>query len=300
MSENYDDTFLARWLANELTKEELKSFQESDDYKAYALIAETTGRAQVASFDLDHNLEATLQKVRAQSKKRVIPLWSYAAAASVLLCFIAYTFLFQSTTISTTVGEQREVVLPDGSNIVLNAVSSIAFEKRTWAYKRNVQLTGEAFFAVKKGASFTVQTTEGLVTVLGTEFSVTARNNYYQVVCYQGSVKVVTQAKDSVVLLPGKSFERIANQVRSLDASDATPAWLQGESSFDRAPIAHVLEELERQYKIRIEGKENVKTSYFTGRFPHNDLDKALQIVFVTMDIKRYDKKSDGSVVILK
>ena len=99
MEQNYDNSFLARWLTNDLNDEELKQFQKTDEYKQYHQIIETLNTASFPHYDVDSNFEATLKKINKQpisnlriEKKPKIYTWFYTAAASVLLC-IGYTFL---------------------------------------------------------------------------------------------------------------------------------------------------------------------------------------------------------------
>ena len=63
MEQQYDDTFLARWLADELTAEELQEFQNSEDYEKYTQIVDTLETAEMPEFDVAANLEATHKKL---------------------------------------------------------------------------------------------------------------------------------------------------------------------------------------------------------------------------------------------
>ena len=219
MEQQYDDTFLARWLANELTAEELREFENSEDFKKYAQIVDTLETAEIPEFDIEANLQATLNKrfteEETKKKKRIIPLWSYAAAASIALVFFVYTLYFSGgeTTYTTQLAEKTQFELPDGSQVDLNADSEVTFTKSDWSENRSLNLSGEAYFKVKKGSTFTVATSQGNVSVLGTQFVVNSRKNLYNVICYEGKVLVVTQAKDSIVLTQGMAYISENNKV---------------------------------------------------------------------------------------
>ena len=80
--------------------------------------------------------------------------------------------------------------------------------KRNGQTKRDLTLEGEAYFKVQKGQTFSVNTTDGVVKVLGTHFNVKQRNNYFEVNCYEGLVSV-TYNNETVKLPPGKTFRLI-------------------------------------------------------------------------------------------
>ncbi|MFD2567473.1 FecR family protein [Pseudotenacibaculum haliotis] len=302
MEQHYDDTFLARWLANELTAEELSGFKNSEEYEKYAQIVEMLDTAEIANFDVESNLQATLEKLNSKAetkKRRVLPLWSYAAAASVALIFFMYSFFFTTTTYTTQLAEKIEFDLPDGSHVDLNAGSSLSFKKGDWKDERSLELDGEAFFKVEKGSTFTVNTDEGKVTVLGTQFVVNSREDFYNVICYEGKVKVITENNESVILTKGKAFAINKSVKKEYNVEALEPSWVKGASTFKSTSIELVLKELERQFNITINEKENVKPGLFTGSFSHKDVKLAVKTVFTAMEIS-YKMDADGNVVIQK
>jgi ferric-dicitrate binding protein FerR (iron transport regulator) len=305
MEQQYDDTFLARWLANELTAEELQEFQNSEDFEKYAQIVDTLDNAELPEFDVEVNFQATLDKLAQDSstdsapQKRVIPLWSYAAAASVALIFFAYSFFFSTTTYTTQLAEKTSFELPDGSQVEMNAGSEINFKKSVWSENRTLDLKGEAYFKVEKGSSFTVNTNQGNVKVLGTQFTVNARENLYHVTCFEGKVLVVTKANDSIILTQGMSFLQDKNDRKEYTIQASEPSWINNESSFNEMSIDYVMNDLERQFDITISGKEFIKPASFTGRFSHKDANLAIQTVFIAMEIP-YTTDANGNVEIQK
>ncbi|MDZ7646182.1 MAG: FecR domain-containing protein [Cytophagales bacterium] len=181
----------------------------------------------------------------------------------------------------TGFGETREVVLPDQSVVTLNAKSTIAFSKDNWQEERNVKLDGEAFFSVQKGEKFQVVTGSGTVTVLGTQFNVKDRNQFYEVTCYEGKVQVA--ANSSPVQLTAKHAYREVHKkaMQSLMEIAVTPTWFNNESEFESVPFQEVLRELERQYEVTINTKDIDVTQLYTGRFPNTDLTTALKSVTI-------------------
>jgi len=299
MEQKYDDTFLARWAAGELTSEELDLFEKSTEYSEYKKIIEGVNRLEAPSFDRQKVLAAIKEGTQGQPTKvrKLIPRITYAAAAAVLL-LVGYFYFFDTTTYTTSNGEQITVSLPDGSKVDLNADSQIKYNSRKWENDRSIALVGEAYFDVIPGSTFTVITAEGSVTVLGTQFTVSSRPDYYDVICYEGKVRV-DAAKKTGILTKNNALRIQEDSLFNYSVKDVTPGWLTGESSFNNAPIQLVVGELERQFNISVSNKEVLQKQFFTGRFTHTSLDLALKTVFDAMEI-RYTFDGNKNVSIQK
>ena len=89
--------------------------------------------------------------------------WATGIAASIVLLFgMFYGLNTGTTTHQSDYGTQLSVVLPDGSEAILNANSKIEFNTTDWKNEnRTLELDGEAYFKVKKGSLFTVKTSKG-------------------------------------------------------------------------------------------------------------------------------------------
>ncbi|MEO1029822.1 MAG: FecR family protein [Bacteroidota bacterium] len=292
MEEQYNSPFLARWLADELSEEELREFQQTDAYKQYIEIIEALDTAEFSDYDMNTNYAATLEKVKSEkakqdkaipNKKNYIRL-VYAMAATLVIYF-GYTFFLQETRFTTELAEAKTFELPDGSTVSLNSGSMLQFKTFNWKNKRKLNLEGEAFFKVKSGEPFSVHTKSAVVRVLGTAFKVNSRDNLYEVTCFDGDVEVVTKGQDTTVLTKGKALMVQDGKLRLFNTDRDQPDWLQNESSFNNVHILEVINELERQFDLKIEGKENLKSAYYSGRFKHNDVQSAVKVVFETMNI---------------
>lgn len=301
MSEFRDDTFLSRWLNGELSNEEQAAFEKSKDYDTYKRIIEGSELIEPEEFDASTLLQKIKNNPRLTSAERAKrKYWVYAAAASVVILFgfLVYSLIFTSnlTTYDTAIGQKLKIELPDGSEVTLNANSSLSFSSDSWDKNRELWLEGEAYFRVKKGKSFRVKTTSGDVSVLGTQFTVKELGDFFEVMCFEGSVNVKIQ-EDEVILKPKtgvRKTRRSSLQRRNILISQ--PAWLANKSTFSSVPLNYVLDELENQYEIKFEGKNTLENASFNGTFPHDDLDLALKIVLDPVGIK-YDRK--GKVIVL-
>lgn len=307
MKQPNEDTFLAKWLNNELDKETLNEFEKTNEFKEFTQIINEVDKATVPKYDVDKNFKATLQKIQAQKTtkthkkptkvRRLIPSWVYAVASCIVLAF-GYMFFFQTTTHTTQIAEKIKIELPDGSVAHLNADSEISYKSFNWDNNRTINLKGEAFFEVETGKTFSVKTTQGTVTVLGTTFNVKDRKELYKVECFEGKVAVVTQ-KDNVKLTQGDGYSLKNNASKMFKTTEKEPSFINNESVFSATDITEVVTELERQYNITIKGKENLKSAEFSGRFSHNNINNAVKTVFTAMQIP-YSVDKNKIIIIKK
>jgi ferric-dicitrate binding protein FerR (iron transport regulator) len=287
MQENY----LAKWLNDELTEAELAEFKKSDAYATYRKIKETSSSLEVPEFDVDAAWDS-LQQSKSKEQPKVFTLAPYKAflrIAAVIAILLAGSFFYLSTlneTISTEYAENKNITLPDTSEVILNAESELAYSEKKWETNRNVNLKGEAYFKVAKGKKFTVATTQGRVTVLGTQFNVETRDNYFEVTCFEGLVSVSFNGKETK-LPAGNSFLAINGKSAMNKATiDGKPSWLTNESSFRSIPLRYVLDELQRQFNINVSTENIDVTQLYTGSFSNENLELALKGISVPLQIK--------------
>lgn len=179
--------------------------------------------------------------------------------------------------VATSLGEKIEELLPDGSIVTLNAGSQVEYSKQTFSNNRSIQLEGEAYFEVQKGASFVVNTQMGKVEVLGTSFNVYARSGILSVACTSGKVKVSNASKTfAKILLPGESIE--------LDQDKETKSnftqrhlWRKQKLEYSGADASTVIADIERQFDLKIELKSSNTMGLFSGVIPLQNLEDALE-----------------------
>lgn len=287
MQENH----LAKWLNNELSAEELAEFKNSEAYASYERIIAASGSLKGPDFDVDEALMAFRNRQTLQDTK-VVQLHPYKRflqiAAAVVILLVGSYFYINSldATIATQYAETKEIVLPDNSEVILNADSELSYSKKDWDANRNLNLKGEAFFKVAKGEKFTVATTDGIVSVLGTQFNVENRKEFFEVTCYEGLVSVSFNNND-YKLPAGSSFVVINGDITTTQKPDAhTPSWMNAESSFKSVPLKYVFDEFQRQHDITVT-TENIDTNQlYTGSFSNSDANLALQSISAPSQIK--------------
>lgn len=287
MQENY----LAKWLNNELTETELAEFKKSDEYMSYQRILEATNTLEAPDFDVDNAFEALKNKRTLQESKvvQLKPFKKFLRVAAAVAVIMVGSYFYLSTlneNIATQYAENKEVVLPDTSEILLNADSEISYSEKKWDRERNVSLKGEAFFKVAKGKRFTVSTDQGIVAVLGTQFNVENRKGYFEVTCFEGLVSVTFNNKETK-LPAGTSFMVIDGKIIEAEKPNTkTPSWMNNESSFKSIPLKFVLDEFQRQHNIKVETQNIDINKLFTGTFSNTNTELALQSISVPSQIK--------------
>jgi transmembrane sensor len=300
MEEKYDDTFLARWLADDLNAEEKLRFENSAEYQDYLQIIESANQLEAPSYDKQAALKSIQQKQQTTAPKtrRLNTSWLYAAAAVVLLFIgFSYVYLTSGETFETGYGNQLTVLLPDGSEVILNSKSSLTFNENSWDDDRTVSLNGEAYFKVKNGEKFTVTTTSGTVEVLGTQFNVLSDDEIFEVKCHEGKVKVSSKTQKTAVLTHGNAFSLIEGKTASWNFDVHNSTWREGESNFREMPLKRVITALQDQYEVQFIIDDIDTAERFTGSFSHKNLKLALRTVFVPMEIS-YTFKDEKAVIL--
>ena len=129
--------------------------------------------------------------------------------------------------------------------------------------------------------------------VVGTRFNVFARDNEMAVVCTEGKVQVVNaEATEKALLKAGEQVGVVNGKMQKRHGMDFTPKWFNGESRFKSAARKKVFDEMERQFGVKVVAPE-VEASPFTGKFLHNDLEKAVRTVAVPMGLE-YEIRNDS------
>ncbi|WP_431216895.1 FecR family protein [Puia sp. P3] len=180
--------------------------------------------------------------------------------------------------LSTPKGGQYRLTLQDGTQVWLNAGSSIRYPTAFSGKERRVEVSGEAYFDVARNPEmpfrvavkgFVRSATE--IEVLGTQFNINAYTDEpaLKTTLLDGAVRVVTPAA-SVTLRPAQqAVLAAAGDMRTLPVSDPdqTIAWKEGAFEFDHADIGTVMRQISRWYDVDIVYQGPVPADQFSGRF---------------------------------
>ena len=174
-------------------------------------------------------------------------------------------------TISTPAGGEYHLILSDGTEVWLNAGSSLKFPVNFANNQRIVEITGEGYFEVKKdpGRPFLVNAGTTQVKVLGTHFNVSAYANDKNITTtlLEGAVQLHKGAV-STLLKPGQQgIATVGSSSISVQHADieAVIAWTKGRFVFNDINIKDVMKIVERWYDIDVEYEGNVGNKKFGG-----------------------------------
>lgn len=220
-------------------------------------------------------------------KQKVFTLRRLAGiAAAIVILAGAATFLFtqqqvshQSDTLqfiayTASAGQQKNVTLPDGSRIWINAGSVVKIPAQWNEHTpREIWLEGESFFDVKPDSTrpFTVHTKQTNIRVLGTSFNINAYENYRVSVTVTSGKVLFSAANDrSVTLTKDQRAEWTADSggfsTVDVDAS-VYSSWREGILRFRDEPLLQVFRTLERRFNVTIRTEGTIDELYFTARF---------------------------------
>lgn len=303
---------IAKWINDELEPLEKEKFEQTKEYRQYHRLLTKIDSIEPPKMDmegLENKLmseidakkasDSTVETKKGASKSKIIQIW--APIVSVAAVFLIGFFLFYNTDIEykTGVGEKLSIILPDGSGVELNAKSSVTYDPENWASKRELSLSGEAFFKVMKGSSFIVETDQGIIEVIGTQFNVRSVDDFFEVSCHEGKVKVSPSISNKdIVLLEGEGYRVQGSEDYSWQFSEINPGWLSGETVCYALSLKEVISKLESQYDISVKlGSEIDSNQRYTGTFTNTNLEVALKTIFNAMDLK-YRFLDDGTVLI--
>lgn len=243
--------------------------------------------------------------------------WAGAAAAALALGFAGLVIWQHATPTAPTLtsytthaAEHREVTLPDGSRVTLNA-NSVLKLATNWqpGHAREVWLAGEAFFAVRHtapaqmqavptaptNAKFTVHAGPLDVAVLGTQFDVLNRPGRAKVVLKSGQVQLRRERAgriEELLMKPGELVEYRPTAPQAPLAKrpvNATlyAAWTTGHLDFNDTPVAEIITLLEDTYGLEITvGNPALRQQKLTGSVPNHNVDVLLNAFSKSLDVR--------------
>jgi transmembrane sensor len=218
------------------------------------------------------------------------------------LSYLGKTAAPEYHTLSTPAGKQYQLQLPDGTEVWLNAASSVTFPTAFTGQERKVYITGEAYFVVKGNQQqpFVVDVNKkAMIEVLGTEFNVNAYPNEPEVQATLLSGKIrVKKDKEAVVLSPGDQA-RVYTEILELKKNVNTElyiAWRKGVFRFDHANAAAVLRQLARWYDVDVVYEGAVPGIKFSGEI---NRESSLEVAIDVLNKMGLHTRVEGGKIIV-
>ncbi|GAB2982315.1 FecR domain-containing protein [Mucilaginibacter puniceus] len=241
---------------------------------------------------------------------------SVTAAAAILIIFfsvyIGWPVLqnrlhpIQLTALHAPVNQKKQITLPDGSQIWVNAGSELRYPALFNGKNREVYLNGEAYFDIKHDADrpFIIHTGNVLTTVLGTAFNIKEdiHTHTVQVTVTRGKVSVADDNQQLAILTPNQQiiFNTASKQIvkQAVDATQVI-AWQKTDLQFDDVTFAEASKKLEQRFRVRIDfANERIKGCRFSGASLNGEkLDRVLKTI-CDYNNATYKTQPDGSIII--
>lgn len=261
-------------------------------------------------------------------------LITLSVAAVVVAGFFGYETFFSKqvqpgktladkSEVSTRYGSKTKLLLPDGSQVWLNAGSKLSYDKTYGNSIREVALSGEAFFDVVKNPSkpFVIHVAKIDIKVLGTAFNVKSYpgEKSTETSLIRGSIEVTihNRSSEKIILKPNEKLV-VANEeepeskrnlqkpvaVRNMiqqeplmaishltyqpkDSTIVETSWMENKLIFRSQTFEDLALQLQRWYDVSIViADEQVKKKRLTGVFENETIDQALTALQFTVPFK--------------
>ena len=297
---NNTEDILAKWISGEISDAELEASEGIEALQELKRITQEVDKWSMPKYNTDAGYKYFKKKLQDKSPKKGGSKWlktiAIIGAIGLMLLGLFYYFGNQTEKLNAEPGEMMNYAFQDGSEVWLNDGSSIEYQSSEWSSQRSITLQGEALFEVSKGSPFTVNTPNGRVTVLGTQFNVRAWGGNLYVECYEGKVQVKS-GDQLTILTANERVEVVEGAMKDNQVlNNTSPTWKAGTSRFYDDKLSMVCDELERQYQISVDLKASNRN--FSGNFNHQNLEQALTSICKPLNLKYTISPDKKSVVI--
>ncbi len=198
-------------------------------------------------------------------------------------------------TVEVPLGMRSSITLSDGTLVWLNAGSSLKYPVPFEESKRQVELSGEAYFSVKKNKTkpFIVSAADINIKVLGTSFNCSAYpdEDNIETALVEGNIEISGKNEENKFMMtPGElaTFTKNKNKIEITKANlDKYTAWKSGRLLFRDDPMDKVLEKLSRWYNVEFQVEDKEILDYiYSATFTEESLDQMLKMFSLSAPIK--------------
>lgn len=325
--DNPEWILMAKALRGELSEEEQLEFSawlnhneaHPQQWAEAVAVWEEVGFAQNQQYQPDANaawetlttkLGISGSKAPMPEETKVIPIFQFKkvyqyAAVFILAVGLAWIGYLQYnntssawTQVATVTGERKVIFLPDSSQVTLNGNSILRYQTAFSGNERKVELTGEAFFHVRRNPKkpFLITTRDARTKVLGTSFNVRAlpTEKEVSVEVLTGKVSFASLKKGKkVILTPGLvGVLQADGQLLKEHVKNTGADWRT--LTFQSASLQEVAQQLEKYFSVTIRMNDTqLQACTFTGTFETPQLKEILTVLAASNDVKVVQTKND-------
>ncbi|MCF6349374.1 MAG: DUF4974 domain-containing protein [Flavobacteriaceae bacterium] len=282
----------------------------SDNQKRYNILKATyiaSSFNETSTYNSDFFFKKFNKKVRVKNNYKYVAI----VTSFVLISFFSFNYFNQTEVLNKTSDQLKElvdiniintvtskggnsnIILPDGSKVVLNADSKLSYPKIFNDSIRNVVLIGEAFFDIEHDSKrpFIVDANEIKIKVLGTTFNVKSysKDEKIETTLVTGKVELIKDNETPVILAPSQKavFYKTQNKLKieKVNSSNVV-AWRKGKLVFKNTSMKEVVIDLERKYNVKFTINSQKLLEYeYTGTFDNLSIDEVLKLLIISSPI---------------
>lgn len=293
-----DQQELLNWLREE---EGLAQFNQVKE--AWWQAKRKSGKSISSDLSLSRLSNRLYEKQQLARSRKLASLYKYAAVFLLLLAIGSSVLLLvnrspeiplQFTEVNTEYGQVSSILLPDSSKVWINSGTSLVYNNHYGIDNRDVEVKGEAFFAVEKnrGLPFKVDLGELRVEVTGTRFGVSNYDdsNSMHVVLEEGAVNVQSQTNQLLLQLKPEElalFDRRSMQLGKTKVNpDLYTSWKEGIIHIYNQPLSELVLKLEKRYNQRFEIDPKAGNIHLTFSIENESLAEVLLLIEKIASVK--------------
>lgn len=239
--------------------------------------------------------------------------------------YMGYVRWSEDIVVITSGLDPREVILPDGSRVVLNTDSRISYPRKFESNIRTVEFEGEGYFTVETNPQkpFVIHADRFQVKVVGTEFNLKAyrEESTMETALIKGRVEIYGQdGKEQLAILDpdqkfvadkdgmlhsqsGKTETREYMEViplpytKDVEEIPVDIAWKEGKLAFHTTSLEDIARQIKRKHGITIRFQnEEAKGYRYTATFEHESFDEILRALRL---VKRFEYRKEGDDIVI-
>ncbi len=295
-------------------KSDSKNSEIFESYKkTWTLTEKEKYLPEIEAIDVDFEWNKFIDKSNFNSTAKVVEIkkskFSFLKIAAIFIFLFTvagglFALLNNKETSIYAENDVFDTQLPDGTNITLNKNSEISYNSKFNKKERKITLNGEAYFSVEHNVNkpFIIETQQGFIEVVGTEFYVNSTENSLEVIVNLGIVAVYKYSDkiDSVHISKNQKIQ-ISDIVSTIEVKENEDnnyiSWKTKKLDFDNSTFSEVVETLEKTYDVEIEVKNpELLNCEISGKFDNQSIESVLTVIQSILDIKY--KISENKVVI--